>query len=152
MLSMEPNLGLNPMTQGSWQEPKSRVRQSTDWATQVPHRFVRSNLLVRLLSHWPLSSFFIIKEQNLSTNQEEKGTYLIKAICPKFTTIITLNKPEVFSLRLLCLSDSQKWIPNDPCLQIFLLSCHSLPHSIRLTHVASGILCKMWSMSSKFRS
>ena len=29
-------LGLNPITLGSWPEPKSRVRHSTDWATQVP--------------------------------------------------------------------------------------------------------------------
>ena len=43
-LSAEPDLGLNvglnpgldPMTLGSWSEPKSRVRCSINWATQVP--------------------------------------------------------------------------------------------------------------------
>ena len=38
MLSVEPNMGLDPVTLGSWPEPKSRVRHSSDWATQAPHK------------------------------------------------------------------------------------------------------------------
>ena len=35
-LSTEPDVGLNLMIRRSWPEPKSRIRRSTDWTTQVP--------------------------------------------------------------------------------------------------------------------
>ena len=35
-LSMEPDMGFNPMTLGSCLKLKSRVRCSTDWTTQAP--------------------------------------------------------------------------------------------------------------------
>ena len=36
MLSMEPNVGLDPTNPVSWPAPKSTVGCSTDWATQGP--------------------------------------------------------------------------------------------------------------------
>ena len=36
VLSTEPNAGLNARTLRSWPEPKSRVKQSTNWAIQMP--------------------------------------------------------------------------------------------------------------------
>ena len=41
MLSTEPSRVLNPMTQGSWPELKSRARRSIDWATWLPCLFSR---------------------------------------------------------------------------------------------------------------
>ena len=36
IVSIEPDLGLDPTNVRSWPELKSRVRHLTDWATQVP--------------------------------------------------------------------------------------------------------------------
>ena len=48
--STESNVGLKPMTLGSWSELKSRVGYLTNWATQVPMNSINlDNFLEKLI-------------------------------------------------------------------------------------------------------
>ena len=55
MPTAEPNTGLSLTTLRSWRELKSRVRCSTDWATQVPP------LWSPLLKNWEIPKISFLK-------------------------------------------------------------------------------------------
>ena len=68
-LSREPNVELSPRTWRSWPEQKSRVRCSTDWATQVPHKsHFHFCHLEFLFSHGPLHTYTPARNNQVDTH------------------------------------------------------------------------------------
>ena len=96
--SVEPDTGLELTTLGSWPEPNSRVRRSTDWATQVPiYLFIY--LFIYYLSFWKthfitatspfrwdpapthkFNSRIVFWIWNSHSQQQQQNTYLPSAI------------------------------------------------------------------------